>query len=156
MVSPSPFTAAERLESLKAAILGGAIAATVAIALALGRSLVMPSDVPLAALERAGLWMGLWGQMTLINGAIATVSGALFALTYRYAVRQDTNPQLKGGVVLAFTLVRGLALVDAGSAISQHYWPFVAAGLESLLLFGITGLLLDLSLVKSWINPFKG
>ncbi|MDA0265792.1 MAG: hypothetical protein O2890_01455 [Cyanobacteria bacterium] len=151
MVSPSPFTAAERWESLKAAILGGVVAATVAIAILLGRALLIPRDAPLAGLELTGLW----GQMTLINGAIAAFSGALFALTYRYGVRQDTNPQLKGGVVLAFTLVRGLALVDVGAAIAHHYWPFFAASLESLLLFGITGLLLDLSLVKGWITPFQ-
>ncbi|NJN20156.1 MAG: hypothetical protein HC812_01785 [Leptolyngbya sp. RL_3_1] len=151
MVSPTPFTAAERWESVKAAILGGAVAATVALALSWGRALAMGTGAVLPKLALTSLW----AEATLVNGAIVALSGALFALTYRYGVRQDLNPQLKGGVVLAFTLVRGLALVDAGSAIAQHYWPFVAASLESLLLFGLTGLLLDLALGKGWIVPFQ-
>jgi hypothetical protein len=152
MVSPSPFTAAERLESLKAAALGGGTAAMVAIIISLVRPLLLRTGVQWSGLTLTGLL----GLVTLVGWAIAALSGALFALTYRYAVRQDTNPQLKSGVVLAFTLVRGLALVDAGSAIAQHYWPFGAASLESLILFRITGLLLDTALSKGWIAPFQG
>ncbi|MGD1907653.1 MAG: hypothetical protein ACFB0C_16925 [Leptolyngbyaceae cyanobacterium] len=151
MVAPSPFTAAERLESLKAAALGGSAAAIVAVTLTVIRPLVLNNadwglGLPIT---------GLLGAVTLIGWAIAALSGALFALTYRYAVRKDTNPQLKGGVVLAFTLVRGLALVDGGSAIAQHYWPFAAASLESLLLFGVTGLLLEIAFSQAWIAPFQ-
>jgi hypothetical protein len=154
MVSPTPFTAAERLESLKAAGLGGGAAATIALLIALLSPLLFNTHIP-------WLWLGLpglWGGLTFVNGTIAALSGALFALTYRYAVRQDTNTQLKSGVVLAFTLVRGLVRVDDRTAIGQHFWLFwaLAASLESLLLFGITGLLLNRFLTKGWIAPFRG
>ncbi|MEM9819398.1 MAG: hypothetical protein AAF827_23770, partial [Cyanobacteria bacterium P01_D01_bin.6] len=89
-----------------------------------------------------------------VNGAIAALSGSLFALTYRYAIRQDANPQLKSGVVLAFTLVRGLAQVDVGSAIAQHFWPFLTACGESLLLFGGSAIVLNLALAQTWLKPF--
>jgi len=150
MVSPSPFTAAERLESLKAAVLGGSTAAIVAITWAVIRPVFLGTG------WRTGLPItGLLGTVTLIGWGIAALSGALFALTYRYAVRQDPNPQLKSGVVLAFTVVRGLALVDGGSAFAQHYWPFAAASLESLVLFGMTALGLELAVSRAWVTPFK-
>ena len=150
MTSSSSFTAAERLNSLKFAILGGFCAGTVSLmVLVLHRLLVLgPSQT------MTGLIMSMASLTLLINGAIAAISGALFALTYRYAVRQDENVQLKTGVVTAFTLVRGLAQVDAGSAIAQNFWPFVSACGESFLLFGLTALILAFSIEQEWIEPF--
>jgi hypothetical protein len=106
-----------------------------------------------AALSR-GEWTSLALLSTAVSLAIAGLSGALFALTYRYAIRQDTNPQLKAGVVLAFALVRGLAQVDAASAIAQHYWPFLAALGDSFALFGLTGLGVDWGLRRGWLRSF--
>jgi hypothetical protein len=55
------------------------------------------------AWRRAG---GDAGAAAAAAGVVA-VSCALFGVTYRYAVRgQETNLQLKGGVVAAFGLVR--------------------------------------------------
>lgn len=149
MSTDTPFTAAERVESLKAAALGGGIAAGVSLAIAAVHRWPTPTArFPLgAATSLSTLTLG-------IAVAIATLSGALFALTYRYAVRQDTNPQLKAGVILAFALVRGLAQVNVGSAIAQHFWPFAAAGAESLALFGLAGLGLDQALRQGWVKPF--
>ena len=112
MPHPSPFTPAERLESAKVAIVGGLVAGLISFGLLLlHRFIAAKLTLPLSS-----LWSGFAGLTLLVNGAIATLSGSLFALTYRYAIRQDDNPQLKGGVVLAFALVRGLAQVDAGAA----------------------------------------
>jgi hypothetical protein len=43
-----------------------------------------------------------------VSGAVASVNGLLFGVTYRYIIRSDKNPQLKAGGILAFGLVRGL------------------------------------------------
>lgn len=146
----SSFTPAERLESAKAAIVGGLAAGLISLGLLLAYRFTNPA----VTVSVENLLSGLAGQTLLANGAIATLSGSLFALTYRYAIRQDDNPQLKVGVVLAFALVRGLAQVDAGSAIAQHFWPFFSACGESLLLFGGSAIVLELAFSQQWINPF--
>ncbi|MBD0334346.1 MAG: hypothetical protein ICV62_02555 [Cyanobacteria bacterium Co-bin13] len=152
-MAESSFSSAERLESLKAAALTGAVTAAVAALLLVAhRSQSLGWAAALASIISAGLsgW-GFW-----IGVAIAALSGSLFGLTYRYAIRQDLNPQLKSGVVLAFGLVRGLAQVDIGSALAQQGWPFLSALAESLLLFATAGFFLDLALQKQWVKPFGG
>ncbi|NEQ98135.1 MAG: hypothetical protein F6K30_15690 [Cyanothece sp. SIO2G6] len=159
MTSSSSFTAAERIMSLKAATVGGLCTGIVSLSIALlHRWLVVGTLSPLS-----GSLMSMANLTLVVNGAIAALSGALFALTYRYAVRQDNNVQLKSGVVLAFTLVRGLALVDAGSAIllpewrcaiAQHFWPFAAACGESFVMFGLTAIVLNIAFQRQWLTPF--
>ncbi|MEM6520419.1 MAG: hypothetical protein AAF722_13935, partial [Cyanobacteria bacterium P01_C01_bin.70] len=146
----SPFTPAERLESAKAAIAGGLAAGLIGLGLLLAYRFTHPT----VAIFLGNLLTGLAGQTLLAHWAIATLSGSLFALTYRYAIRQDQNPQLKAGVVMAFTLVRGLAQVDVGSAIAQHFWPFFIACGESLLLFGGSAIVLEWAFSKQWLKPF--
>jgi hypothetical protein len=148
----SAFTPAERWESLKAAIAGGFLATVISAAIALGHWQLSPASPGLPTVAVGSLALAALG----ISTAIAGFSGALFALTYRYGIRQDTNPQLKGGIVLAFALVRGLAQVDAASAIAQQGWPFAAAVVESLTLFGLTGLGLDWGLRRGWLRSFQG
>ncbi|NEP76324.1 hypothetical protein [Okeania sp. SIO2G5] len=149
-MSSSRFTAAERLNSLKFAILGGFSAGTSSLlVLVLRRFLVVGTwQSPL------GIVLSMANLTLLVNGAIAILSGALFALTYRYAVRQDDNVQLMTGVVTAFTLVRGLAQVDVASAIAQNFWPFASACGESFLMFGLTALALTVAMQRQWIAPF--
>ncbi|MGF1523064.1 MAG: hypothetical protein ACFBSF_12180 [Leptolyngbyaceae cyanobacterium] len=150
MTSSSQFTAVERLESLKAAALGGTCAGAISVGLLAANRFITQGT--LASLM--GLPFSLAKLTLLVTLAIAVLSGALFALTYRYAVRQDENPQLKVGVVFAFTLVRGLAQVDAGSAIAQNFWPFLKACGESFLIFGVGALVLALAMQRGWVTPF--
>lgn len=150
MQHPSPFTPAERLASAQVALTGGLTAGLISLSLLLLHRLI-PAEF---AMPLAYLWSGLAGLTLLVNGAIAMLSGSLFALTYRYAIRQDDNRQLQAGVVLAFALVRGLAQVDAGSAIAQHFWPFFAACGESLLLFGGSAIALNFAFAQTWLKPF--
>jgi len=152
MPNHSPFTPAERLESAKVAISGGLSAGVISLGVLLLNRVVQPAG----ALPLNDLLSSLAGQTLLANWAIATLSGSLFALTYRYAIRQDQNPQLNAGVVLAYTLVRGLAPVDAGSAIAQNFWPFCTACGESLLLFGGSAIVLNLAFAQKWLKPFGG
>lgn len=150
MPSQPPFTPAERIESIKAAIGGGGIAGLLSLGLLLRTRLVIPGG----GLGLPELFSSLMGLTLLTNWAIAILSGGLFALTYRYAIRQDQNLQLKLGVVLAFTLVRGLAEVDAGSAIAQRFWPFFAACGESGLIFGGCAIGLNVACQQQWLKPF--
>ncbi|XGB43177.1 MAG: hypothetical protein LVS60_05190 [Nodosilinea sp. LVE1205-7] len=143
---PSPI---DRLESFKAAALTGSIGALIgALILVLHRVSMVGWQVTLAS-----TLMGLAGRIFVITVAISALSASLFGITYRYAVRQDPNPQIKLGVVLAFTLVRGLTLVDAAVMIRWHSWPLILISCsESLLLFGLTAVGLELALSQGWIQ----
>nr|WP_278003442.1 hypothetical protein [Nodosilinea sp. TSF1-S3] len=103
----------------------------------------------------ASIAAGLSGSTFWVSAVIAGLSGGLFGITYRYAVRQDDNSQLKAGVVLAFSLVRGLALVNVAAAVSLRGWPFAAAIAESLLIFATAALSLELARQQQWIKPVK-
>jgi hypothetical protein len=142
-------TDADRMESLKGAVVAGFAAGGVATALLLAHRV--------AAVGWGGaiqtLTAGLLGSSFWISAAIAGLSGGLFGITYRYAVRQETNLQLKAGVVLAFSLVRGLALVNGAAAICAWGWPWAVAIAENLLIFGSAALSLELVRQWGWVKP---
>lgn len=98
----------------------------------------------------------LAGLTFWISVAIAALSGALFGITYRYAVRQDTSSYLRSGVIFAFSLVRGLALVNVGAAVAMMGWPFLVAITESLLLFALAAAGLEVALRQGWIATVSG
>ncbi|CAD5943643.1 hypothetical protein PCC9214_02093 [Planktothrix tepida] len=135
--SSSNFTATERLESLKGGLLAG---------FCVGLTHILLSSL--------NLW--LWGQPINVwfSVPIAGVSGFLFGVTYRYIIRGDNNPQLKLGGIFAFGLVRGLAEIDIQLKTQTSLEQIVIVAGESLLLFGIAGLILDKALQKGWIKPF--
>lgn len=146
----SSFTDAERIESLKVAIAGGISAGIISL------SILVINRIFVFGLEAITLTLasGMATLTLLVNTGTAGLSGALFALVYRYTIRKDQNPQLNAGVVFAFTLVRGLALVDVGSAIAQNGWPFLSACGESLLIFGLTAFVLNFAIQQQWLRTF--
>lgn len=91
-----------------------------------------------------------WGIDFLIEGGIAWISGFLFGVTYRYIIRSDRNSHLNDGAVLAFGLVRGLALLERTTILGIGS-IFVA---ESIICFAIARLSLDLALKYKLIKPF--
>ncbi|MGB3492451.1 MAG: hypothetical protein WBA57_06975 [Elainellaceae cyanobacterium] len=158
----------ERLESLKA---GGFGAAALAIGFlltsgfnglmgeALARSplpLIQPliqttlSATTIAQLLQPIDWMRpeWW-----LSGAIASGSGFLFGVTYRYIVRTDANSHLKTGAVGAFGLVRGLSQLDTGIALQANIWLLLILAGESMLLFAIAQLVLDMGLRLRAFQP---
>lgn len=142
----------DRIESLKAAALTGAIAGlTGAGLLYLHRAAAVGW-----ATAATSLIHGLAGITFWVSVAIAALSGALFGITYRYAVRQDNSSFLRSGVIFAFSLVRGLALVNVGAAVSMMGWPFLVAITESLLMFSLAAALLELALRRGWIAMVAG
>ncbi|MEQ8382202.1 MAG: hypothetical protein RH949_07505 [Coleofasciculus sp. A1-SPW-01] len=142
-------TDAERLESLKAAILGGLSLALTYCAIALLHSLLLSTPLPALSL------LDVPANLTLlIKVAIAFLSGFLFGVTYRYAIRDDQNPQLKAGVVLAFGLVRGLAVIEGQPDITDTVWVWGILVIESLIEFAIAGFTLDWAIQRRWVKPF--
>ncbi|HLO47488.1 MAG TPA: hypothetical protein VK211_03585 [Kamptonema sp.] len=148
----SLFSLAERLESLKAGIL-----AALSLLLAFGMAETANSLMLAKSLET----LPAMDFNLVVRGAIALISGFLFGATYRYAIRRDTNPHLKSGVVLAFGLVRGFGQLDiglsndAGILLDPNIWLFAAMDAESILMFAIASLSLDFAIQHNWIKPFN-
>ncbi len=149
-MNESPDLSAERIESLKAGILA-ALSFTLAYSLtAVGNSWVLAEQFE----ELAALQITTAVDL-LLKGAIAFLSGFLFGVTYRYVIRDDENPQLKAGAVLAFGLVRGLAPVEVEQNLSNTFWFLGVLGAQSVFCFAIARLTLDFALHRHWIKPFK-
>lgn len=104
---------------------------------------------------------------------MAAITGGLFAIVYRYCIREDTsNPQLNQGVISALILTRTLPQVqipsycqaiplncdDAplyildGNVLQQLIW----CGSESTLLFAGTAMAMDMAMEKGYIIRFPG
>jgi hypothetical protein len=129
----------ERLQSLKAGLFGaGAIALFIPLPLIL-----------------APLWLpspSLVSVSSLFHGVAATLAGFLFGVTYRYTVRQDPNPQLKSGTVGAFAFVRGLAIAEHWLADRWHPWVVAIGFAESIGMFAIAALVLELAMQQGWLE----
>ncbi|NJK75313.1 MAG: hypothetical protein HC786_31920 [Richelia sp. CSU_2_1] len=140
------FSPADRVESLKVGIVAGLSALLAFGAIATINTLILaPQFDALASLRVGAIDLNF-----AFRGAMALLAGFLFGVTYRYAIRDDRNPQLKSGVVLAFGLVRACGELDAGLFFEgwqipawQVLLPFAARGIESVLLFAIAALVLD-------------
>ncbi|BDM78779.1 hypothetical protein [Acaryochloris marina] len=143
----TPFTPQERVESLKAGGLSASGAILVFMILLVINEWL--AQWPIAVSKLPESWISLSGSL-----ASVAISGLLFGVTYRYAIRQDTNPQLKSGVVLAFSLVRGLAQVDTGFGITDTVLPFVLMAVESWVVFSCDRIILDQALQRGWLKPF--
>jgi hypothetical protein len=88
-----------------------------------------------------------------LNFGSGLLSGFLFAVTYRYIIRQDDNAHLRDGAVLAFTLVRSGGLI----ALPTTEDPLAIAILmgESLIGFAVVRSSLDWAMARDWLRPFK-
>ncbi len=119
---------AERLESLKAGIIGGfSLFFGFAIASFFNNLLLAKYFKILVSLQTDLNWH-LW-----MSAAVATFTGFLFGVTYRYIIRSDKNPQLKSGGVLAFSLVRGLTQIELAWKYHTTIWPLLVMATESVL-----------------------
>ncbi len=141
---------AERVESLKAGTLA-ALCFTLAYSLvAVSNSLILANQFEELAVLQIPTALD-W----LVRIASAWLSGFLFGVTYRYVIRDNENPHLKSGAVLAFGLVRGLASLEALETISSALWSLSVLGIESVLCFLVARLALDWALHHHWVKPFK-
>ncbi|OCQ98363.1 hypothetical protein BCD64_13805 [Nostoc sp. MBR 210] len=139
-----PLLMAERLESLKAGIIGGLTLGVICLMASLLNTLVLARYFEILISLQVK-----WDWQLLISWAIAIFSGLLFGVTYRYIIRQDQNPQLKAGGMMAFGLVRGLAQIE-------HDWSLagvVLAG-ESVLWFIVAAIVLNQAIQLGWVKTF--
>lgn len=140
---------AERIESLKAGMLA-ALSFTLAYSLTVvGNTLVLAEQFETLAALPITTALDL-----VVRVAVAWLSGFLFGVTYRYVIREDKNPHLKEGAVLAFGLVRALAPVEGQPNLTDAFWLLGVLGMESILCFAIARLTLDWAL-HHWVKPFK-
>ena len=140
-----PSLQTERIESFKA----GMTAAFAFIFIDL-MMLVFNTYVLSAPGEQFSYLQIAWEIKLLIRVGIAWLSGFLFGVTYRYIIRGDRNSHLKDGAVLAFGLVRGLALLEE----TGIFWSGSIMLFESIICFGMARLSLDLALRYKLIKPF--
>jgi hypothetical protein len=104
---------------------------------------------------------------------MAAVTGGLFAVVYRYCIREDTNPQLKQGLLGAMILIRTLPQIhipEYCQAVPLNCGPplnfyildwniieqLILCGLESSLLFLGTAKAMDNAMEKGYIIKFPG
>ena len=141
-----PSLVTERIESVKAGIVGAGAFAVAESFFLLTKSLftnLVLNNATTIAID----W--IWS----IELAIGAVSGFLFGVTYRYVIRSDRNSHLNDGAVLAFGLVRGLALIERNLVLSE----LLSLGglvLQSIICFAIARLVLDLAIERKLIKPF--
>jgi hypothetical protein len=136
----------ERLESLKAGVIAGGMAAFAEGLFQVGQGqwLANVGLLGSAAPHFDGLFAGYL--------AIAGLSGFLFGVTCRYAIREDHNPHLSSGVVLAFGLVRGLAQVNLEDVTPQMGPLILFAVFESIGVFAIAYLGLSTAMRWGWVK----
>lgn len=98
---PSKFGFQQRIESIKCVVIGG-LSGSLAMApvSALNNFLLLP--------PANGNSLSQWEFDT----DMGSLEAGLFAIVYRYCIREDDNPQLSSGCAGAFVLVRTLARVE--------------------------------------------
>jgi hypothetical protein len=140
----------ERVESLKTGAVGAIAAALMfGIVTVINSGLLLPKFGPLVGIPLWNQGAYLW-----VGGAIAQFSGFLFAITYRYIIRQDQNPHLKSGAVAAFGFVRGFAELEGRLTVQAHPLMFVMIVLESMVLFAGVQIVLDWAIAQGKLKPF--
>jgi uncharacterized protein with PQ loop repeat len=147
----APQLMAERIESLKAGLLGCLCLAIAYFITTLVNSLIFAQYFKILSTMSLNMLDLHW----FISASIAAFCGLLFGVTYRYIIRSDKNFQLKSGGVLAFGVVRGLTQLDIGLSCSSSILPFIIMGIESILWFGLAAFAIDTALRFGWIKTFQ-
>ncbi|MDB9535310.1 hypothetical protein PN451_05510 [Dolichospermum planctonicum CS-1226] len=142
---------AERLESLKAGVIGS---------ISLGLAFLSTSLINVLWLDKYYHLVNyntinIVNLQVILSGIIVGFSGFLFGVTYRYIIRVDTNPHLKTGGILAFGLVRGLTQIEVAWNINNPVLPFLILAAESILWFALAAFALDAAILRKWLKPFS-
>lgn len=141
-----PSLVTERIESVKAGILGAVAFAVAELMIVLAKTLIVNLVAKPEAIDV--VYWQLPIQLT-----IGAISGFLFGVTYRYIIRDDRNLHLNDGAVLAFGLVRGLALIE-GNFVSSELLSLLFFMFQSVVCFAIARSILDLAIARKIIKPF--
>ena len=153
------FSFVQRIESVKCAVVG-ALAGGIAL-------------TPFAAFHDI-----LFNDPLVTNGVaqwefdtdMGSLEAALFAIVYRYCIREDENDMLNQGAVGAFVFVRTLSRIQVpvyataapltvGDPLGYFDWNMLQqaslSGLESAALFGGAALAMDYAFEKGFIGKFR-
>lgn len=136
-----PSLATERIESVKAGIFSAAAFGVAELLIILVKILILGSTTQIKNLT--------W----LLPIPVGAITGFLFGVTYRYIIRGDRNSHLNDGAVLAFGLVRGLALVE-GEGFFSELWLLAILVIQSMICFASARWVLDLAIARKLIKPF--
>jgi hypothetical protein len=147
VVTIVPSLIAERIESVKSGIVGAGAFAIAELSTILIKTIVVNNFL------QYNLTLTVVDAELLPQLAIGTVSGFLFGVTYRYVIRDDRNSHLNDGAVLAFSLVRGLALVENHLILPELLFLLFQI-IQSIICFAIARLILDLAMARQLIKPF--
>ena len=142
---------AERLESLKAGVIGSISLGLAFLSTSFINVLWLDKYFPIVTYDK----IDIVNLQMLLNGVIAGFSGFLFGVTYRYIIRVDANPHLKTGGIWAFGLVRGLTQIEVGWHLSNSVLPFLILAGESILWFSLAAFALDTAILWKWLKPFS-
>jgi chromate transport protein ChrA len=145
-----PQLMAERVESFKAGIVGGLSMCFAFVLTSLLNTFILAKYFQILKSLQSNVSWHWW-----VSSVVATFTGLLFGVTYRYIIRSDKNPQLKAGGVLAFGLVRGLTQIELGWNSNSTTWPFLVLAAESLLGFAFAAIALDLAIKLGWVKLFS-
>jgi hypothetical protein len=140
----------ERIESVKVGVIAAFAFVSADLIFIFFHSLILSKSIAILAQLRMDIDLQFF-----LREAIAWVSGFLFGVTYRYIIRDDDNYHLKDGAVLAFGIVRGLALLEGMGTFDDRIWSSAILGVESIVCFAIARFILDLALQKKWIKTFR-
>ena len=147
MVRIVPSLVTERIESVKAGIVGaGAFVSAQLVIVLLGETIVK-------GFPQYNLTPTILNWELLLQLFFGVVSGFLFGVTYRYIIRDDRNSHLSDGAVLAFGLVRGLASIENNLIWSELLFLLFLVT-KSIICFAIARLILDLAITHKSIEPF--
>jgi len=148
LIVPSLVT--ERIESIKAGIIGAGAFIIAELTILIAKDLDLVNHL----LSEANLAnMTSLAEMWLVQLIIGAVSGFLFGVAYRYIIRDDRNSHLNDGAVLAFGLVRGLALIEKNLVIAELLSVLLLI-IQSIVCFAIARLVIDLAIARKFIKPF--
>jgi hypothetical protein len=143
-----PSLVTERIESVKAGIVGAGAFAIAELVVILVRNLIITFVVQHSSTTI------VFNVEWLLQLAIGAVSGFLFGVTYRYIIRDDHNFHLNDGAVLAFGLIRGLALIEDNFDLAALL-SLIILVMQSIICFAIARLILDLAMTRKLIKPFS-
>lgn len=161
LAADNKFGVLQRIESIKCLVVGG-LAGSLALA-----PVALVHDVFFLAPHVTTSGLAQWE----FDNDMASLVSALFAIVYRYCIRQDENEQLKQGVVGAFVLTRTLSrivvppyctaiVLNCGSPLGYLDWSMIQQGLvngvESAVMFGATAAAMEWAMSKGYISKFPG
>ncbi len=140
----------ERIESIKAGILGGFCFVIAQFFCWLLNYFILLKRWDFFAIFEVKLGLNLAMEVSILF-----FTGLLFAVTYRYVIRSDDNSHLKDGAVFAFGFVRTLVFWELNNNLSENILPLIIFAIETIFAFLFTRLVIDFAFDKQLIKKFN-